>query len=105
MPVSKEDLRDFNRFANERLENGGADSLIALAGDWEAQRRKEENAVADLPPIDVKIDAETLRSLAAAFPDIDDEEMLRRALSRGGGLTTAQMLAKAATLAENTGQQ
>jgi len=105
MAITKEDLRDFTRFADERLHNGGADSLVALAGEWESLHQKGEIGVVDLPPLDLDIDEETLRALAAAFPDVDDPEKLRRAASRRGGLTTAQMLAKAAAVAEQAGRQ
>jgi hypothetical protein len=42
MAVTKEDLRDFTRFADERIQNGGAESLVKLAGEWEAKRGVSE---------------------------------------------------------------
>ena len=38
MAVTREDLRDFNRFADEKLANGGAESLTELARQWEERR-------------------------------------------------------------------
>jgi hypothetical protein len=104
MAVTKADLQDFSQFANQRLENGDVDSLVTLVGEWEAKHKTAEKFVTELPPLDVNIDEKTLRSLAAAFPDVEDPEKLRAALSRRGGLTTAQMLAKAATLAHKACQ-
>jgi hypothetical protein len=43
--------------------------------------------------------------LAAAFPDVRDDEKLREALSRRGGVTTAQMLAKAAAAVEKASEK
>lgn len=105
MAITEEDLRDFNRFVGEKLENGGVNSLVQLAGEWEAQRHAKKEHAADGSGIDVDVDAKTLRSLAAAFPEVDNEEMLRSALSRRGGVTTAQMLAKAAVLAEKASRE
>jgi hypothetical protein len=105
MPFTKDDLLDFNRFAGEKLERGAADSLVVLVGEWETKRQREKQIVNELPPLDVNIDEKTLQSLAAAFPDVEDPEKLRAALSRRGGLTTAQMLAKAAALGHQASQE
>jgi len=105
MPFTKDDLQDFSRFAGEKLERGVADSLVVLVGEWETKRQKEKQIVNELPPLDVDIDEKTLQSLAAAFPDVEDPEKLRAALSRRGGLTTAQMLAKAAALGHQASQE
>ena len=42
MPVTRDDIQDFNRFVDERLANGGADSLRELVVEWE--ERQEVNA-------------------------------------------------------------
>lgn len=42
MPVTREDIQSFNRFVDERLANGGADSLRELVAEWE--ERQEVNA-------------------------------------------------------------
>ena len=38
MAVTKEDLRNFHRFADEKIDKGAADSLVDLANQWETQR-------------------------------------------------------------------
>jgi len=98
MAVTKEDLRDFNRFADEKVENGGANSLVELVSEWEAQRRETTQS-------HIEIDARTLSVLAAAFPDVDDPERLKQACARRGGSTTAQLLSKAALAAEKASQE
>ena len=67
MAVTKEDLRDFTRFADEKLERGAADSLVALAGEWESQRREMEDTVADIRQSHLDIDAGRVSSVADAF--------------------------------------
>ena len=42
MPVTRDDIQDFNRFVDERLANGGANSLRELVAKWE--ERQEVNA-------------------------------------------------------------
>jgi hypothetical protein len=105
MPFTKDDLQDFNRFAGEKLERGVADSLVVLVGEWETKRQRETQVVIELPPLEINIDEKTLQALAAVFPDVEDPEKLRAALSRRGGLTTAQMLAKAAALGQRASQE
>jgi hypothetical protein len=102
MAITKDDLRDFTRFADERLENGGADSLVALAGEWESQRRERKSVATNCA---ISVDSETLQKLAKAFPDVQDEEQLRRALARSGGVTTAEMVGKAVLAAARTARQ
>jgi hypothetical protein len=48
MAITKEDLRDFARFADAKVENGKVTSLVDLAGEWESQRREIEETVADI---------------------------------------------------------
>jgi hypothetical protein len=99
MAVTKDDLRDFTRFADVRLANGEVDSLVALAGEWESQRREQKSTATNCA---ISVDSETLQKLAEAFPDVQDEEQLRRALARRGGVTTAEMLGKAVIAAART---
>ena len=96
MAVTKEDLRNFQRFADGKLDNGGADSLVELASEWEAQRRGMSESLSE-------IDAPTLSLLAAAFPEVEDMGKLQQALARRGGITTAQLLSNAALAAEKSG--
>ena len=42
MSVTKDDLRDFNRFVDEKLAGGDAESLRELVNEWEATREREE---------------------------------------------------------------
>lgn len=42
MPVTRDDVRDFNRFIDEKLSSDGAESLQELARQWEAARQREE---------------------------------------------------------------
>ena len=42
MAVTKDDIQEFNRFVDEKLANGGADSLRQLVAEWE--ERQEVNA-------------------------------------------------------------
>ncbi len=101
MALTKDDLRHFINFADEQLKNGGADSLVELAGEWEAQRRQQSSSGADRA---IQVDPDTIRELAKAFPDVQDEQKLQRALSRRGGVTTAEMLGKAMLAAARAGR-
>lgn len=42
MAVTKNDIQEFNRFVDNKLANGGADSLRQLVAEWE--ERQEVNA-------------------------------------------------------------
>jgi len=77
MAITKEDLRDFNRFADMKLADGGASSLVDLAGEWEAQRREMEDTVADIRQSHADIDAGRVASVADSFADV------RKQLGRG----------------------
>lgn len=103
MAISKEDLHDFSRFADEKLNSGETTSLVELAAQWEARRLEIREIELDIRKIHPDVDAETLRLLAAAFPE-PDERQLQRAFARRGGATTAQMLANAASAAEKAAQ-
>ena len=92
MAITKDDLQDFARFADEKLANGGADSLVELASEWEAERGENSSNVGNDV---IQVDEETIRELAKAFPDLQDEQQLQRALARRDGVTTAEMLGKA----------
>ena len=98
MPITKKDLQSFVHFAEETLENGGVDSLVELARMWEGKRGTSEAT------LDVKIDADTARWLAEMFPDVHDEQRLQEARARRGGVTTAEMLRKAAAAAKEAGR-
>jgi hypothetical protein len=105
MAVAKEELQAFTRFADEKLAQGEVVSIADLAGQWEALCREATVPVGTGEPICADISEETLRFLAAEFPDIRDDEKLRQALGRRGGVTTAQMLAKAAAAVEKASEK
>jgi hypothetical protein len=92
MAITKDDLRDFNRFVDEKLDNGGVDSLVKLAREWEAMRHESTEIASEL-------DEHTARTVATAFPDDQDDERLRQAIERRGGITTAQLLNRAVNAA------
>jgi hypothetical protein len=102
MAVTKEDLRDFTRFAEAKLQNGETGTLVELVREWESQRRDKNSGVANCA---IQVDPETLQGLAKAFPVEQDEELLRRALARRGGVTTAEMLGKAVLAAARTARE
>lgn len=70
MPVTRNDLRAFAQFADAKLNNGGAASLVELAGEWEAQRREMEETAADIRQSHADIDAGRVSSVADAFVNI-----------------------------------
>jgi hypothetical protein len=99
MAVTRDDLRDFTIYAGDKLHNGGADSLVELAREWEANRGSRE-----MSP-NVEIDANTAKWLAECFPDMHDDERLQRALARRSGVTTAQLLSNAALAANKADRE
>jgi hypothetical protein len=96
MAITKEDLRDFTHFANEKLENGGAATLSDLVHEWELHRASSEP---------IQADVETICKLATFFPEVPDEILKQRANDRRGGVTTEQLLRNAAAAAERAAQQ
>ncbi len=82
MAITKDDLRDFSRFADEKLNGGAAQSLVELAGQWEAQRceaqrREVEETVADIRASHADIDAGRVSGVADAFADVRKQLGLR----------------------------
>ena len=75
MAVTKDDLQDFQRFADERLNGGGIQSLVDLAGQWEAQRldaqrREMDETLADIHASHADIEAGRVTGVAEAFADV-----------------------------------
>jgi hypothetical protein len=70
MAVTKNELRDFQRFADERLSSGSADSLVALVDEWEAQRREMDATVEDIRQSHTDIEAGRVSSVADAFAEV-----------------------------------
>ena len=46
MSITKDELAAFNRFAVEKLSNGGADTLQQLLDEWNARRAYEQSVAA-----------------------------------------------------------
>lgn len=75
MSISSDDLRDFQLFANERLNSGDVSSLVELANQWEARReharqRDRDETLADIHASHADVDAGRVIPLAEAFSDI-----------------------------------
>ncbi len=89
MTMTQDELREFARFADEKLQNGAADTLLELACQCESQRA-DGRSWSEASSINA--DLESLRKLAKYFPEAPDDGQLERALVRRGGATTAEML-------------
>jgi len=70
MAVTKDDLQDFHRFADEKLNNGGSQSLVELAGEWEAQRREMDETIADIRQSHADIEAGRVAPVGDTFADV-----------------------------------
>ena len=70
MNITKEDLRNFARFADEQLERGSKGSLADLADEWEARRRERSETIADIRESHADIDAGRTASVADAFDEV-----------------------------------
>ena len=77
---------------------------MTLAGEWEIKQRNEAGIESEPGTTPVNIDSDTLRRLAEAFPEVVDENKLREACARRGGVTTADLLANAAAAAKQAGR-
>jgi len=54
MPVTKDDIQDFHRFVDEKLANGGADSLRQLVAEWEERQEASAAVRQGIADIDAK---------------------------------------------------
>lgn len=70
MHVTKEDLQDFARFADQKVARGEASSLVDLAGEWEARRREAAATLADIHQSHSDIDAGRVAPVAEAFAEV-----------------------------------
>jgi hypothetical protein len=59
-----------HRFADEKINQGAANSLIGLASEWEAERREAEQTVADIRESHADIDAGRVASITDTFAEI-----------------------------------
>lgn len=73
MSVTVQELEKFHRFAEEKINNGGAESLAELAGEWDAARRELEALAADIRASHADIEAGRVKPVAEAFADIRAE--------------------------------
>ncbi len=72
MAVSREDLQDFNQFANAKLAGGDADSLLDLVREWQATR-EQEGSIAALSESHADAQAGRVKPLEEAFADVRKE--------------------------------
>ena len=75
MAVTENDLRDFQRFAAAKLNGSSAQSLVELAGEWQAQRqdatrREMEETVADIRASHADIEAGRVSPVADTFAKV-----------------------------------
>jgi len=76
MSISLNDLRDFQRFADERVRVGSVESLVELAGQWEAERREIDATITDIRESHADIEAGRVSGVADAFAQV--RQQLRR---------------------------
>ena len=69
MAITQDDLRDFQRFADEKLHRGEAQSLVDLANEWEARHREMEETIADIRASHADIESGRVTTVADAFAD------------------------------------
>ena len=69
MAVTRDDLQEFHRFADAKLAEGGAGSLLDLAREWESARQNEES-VAALRESDADVQAGRVKPLDRAFVEV-----------------------------------
>jgi len=67
--VTKQDLQDFQQFADQKLASCEASSLLDLAGEWESHRRESEATVTDIRQSHADIEAGKVSSVVDAFAD------------------------------------
>ena len=103
MPFTSNDLREFTQFAEEQLKVGAADSIGQLASRWESQRA---TACGDAELLVANFDSSRPlpEHLAEQGEVVFGASDLRQALSRTGGITTAELLAKAEAAAKAAGR-
>lgn len=78
MAITESDLHDFQRFATDKLNGDEAQSLVQLAGEWEAKRqdaarREMEETLADIHASHADIEAGRAIPVADAFAQIREQ--------------------------------
>jgi hypothetical protein len=82
MAVTENDLQDFQLFAAAKLNDSGAQSLVELAGLWQAQRqdatrREMEETLADIRESHADIEAGRVSPVADAVAEVRQQLGLR----------------------------
>jgi hypothetical protein len=75
MPLTNDDLSNFQQFASQRVSVGDVQSLVQLANEWEAQRlrderHKMEETVADIRASHADIESGRVFPIADAFIEV-----------------------------------
>jgi len=102
MAFTFDELRSFTHFAEEQLKEGTLDSIVQIANRWERERgaTKGDDAAGVMfdpsRPLDEQMSGGQTVILGARD--------LRAAIGRTGGITTAELLAKAEALAKEVGR-
>src|SRR5262249_43442627 len=103
MPFTSDDLRDFTLFAEDQLRVGVAESISQLASRWESQRASASGDVELLAAI-----LDSSRPIPEHFGEQREVILgagdLQKALNRTGGITTAELVAKAEAAAKAAGR-
>ena len=103
MSFTSDELREFTHFAEEELKIGAAESISQLASRGEGQR---STACRDVELLAAIFDSSRPlpEHLAEQREVVLGASDLRQALSRTGGITTAELLAKADAAAKAAGR-
>jgi hypothetical protein len=73
MPITKDDIHEFSRFASESVDARETESLVELARLWEAERREYEETVADIRQGVADYDAGLGKPVNESFAEIRRE--------------------------------
>lgn len=73
MPVTKDDIENFSRFASQRVGTREAESLAQLVSEWEAQCAEYAQTVDDVRQGQADYDAGKGKPAKKAFADIRAE--------------------------------
>lgn len=69
MSITRDDLQDFQKYADEQLQHANYATLVDLADQWEAQRREMAETVGDIEQSHVDIEAGRVCSVSDAFDE------------------------------------
>jgi hypothetical protein len=77
MTVTREELDDFRQFASERLNHGGADTIVELAAMWQLAR-EQPSANAAIAQGIAEMEAGLAKPADAVMEELRDEFRLNR---------------------------